>query len=74
MAAKRKMYLIVQHVVANDLGLYAGTEATHTGTPVMLLDNEEKAIGQAGKLEREARKVPKNEPPLWRQSGNRRRA
>jgi hypothetical protein len=55
--ANRRLYLIVQHITATDYGLYAGTQATSTGAPVLALDNEEKAIGQAGKLEREARKV-----------------
>jgi hypothetical protein len=57
MAAKRKTYLIVQHVAATHYGLYAGIESTDSGRPVMALASHEKAIGQARRLELEARKV-----------------
>jgi hypothetical protein len=57
MPAKRKTYLIVQCIVANEHGLYAGVDATHVGEPVLALESHEKAIGQARRLELEARKV-----------------
>ena len=57
MAAKRKTYLIVQCIVANEHGLYAGVDCTRTGSPVLALESHEKAIGQARRLELEARKV-----------------
>jgi hypothetical protein len=51
------MYVIVQHVSASELGLYAGLGATGSGEPVLACENEERAIGQARKLELEARRV-----------------
>ena len=57
MAGKRKTYLIVQCIAASEHGLYAGVAATHGGVPVMALESHEKAIGQARRLELEARKV-----------------
>ena len=61
-ARRSKTYLIVEHVSASSLGLYAGVGVTGNGTPVMALTSQEKAIGLAQRLEREARKVL---PPFY---------
>jgi len=57
MADRRKKYLIVQHVAATNHGLYAGVGCSNSGRPLLALHSREKAIGEAERLEREARKV-----------------
>src|SRR4051794_8593334 len=56
MPAGRKLYLVVRHISAARYGLYAGKAATD-GEPVAAFDTEERAIGEACRLEKEARRV-----------------
>ena len=55
--ARRTMYLIVEHVAASRHGFYAGCNATESSRPLMAFHSQEKAIGHAQRLEREARLV-----------------